>query len=82
MNKNRRKRLASIANQLSVLIDKAQEILDEEQEAFDNMPENFKQVERSEIMGDFDEAIYGLINGMEGAKDSIKEFISDEIGNT
>jgi len=36
MNKDRRKRLETMAEQISSLIDKAQSICDEEQEAFDN----------------------------------------------
>lgn len=73
MNKDRRKRLTSIAEQISVLIDMAQEVLDEEQEAFDNMPESLQQGERGEAMQDAVEAIGGLIEGMEQAKDSIEE---------
>ena len=69
MNKDRRKRLTSIAEQISVLIDMAQEVLDEEQEAFDNMPESLQQGERGEAMQDAVEAIGGLIEGMEQAKD-------------
>ena len=41
MNKQRRRRIADLTNELDILLDALTDIRDEEQEAFDNMPEGW-----------------------------------------
>lgn len=77
MNKERRKRLTSIAEQISVLIDEAQEICEEEQDAFNNMPEGLQQGERGQLMEQAVTTIETAVEGLEQAKYAIEEITNE-----
>ena len=50
MNKNRRKMIRKIVEQLGGLKEELDSVKDEEQEALDSMPENLQESERGEEM--------------------------------
>lgn len=50
MNKKRRKQIQEIAEQISALKDRLEELCDAEQESFDNMPEGLQQAENGQKM--------------------------------
>lgn len=52
MNKDRRKRIQDIKDQLVDLQTEIEEIKDEEQEAYDNLPESLQDGEKGEKMTD------------------------------
>lgn len=52
MNKQRRRRIADLTNELDILLDTLTDIRDEEQEAFDNMPEGLQDSERGQDIQD------------------------------
>ncbi len=52
MNKDRRKRIQGIIDQLTDLETEIEEIQDEEQEAYDNFPESLQEGEKGERMSD------------------------------
>lgn len=52
MNKDRRKRIQNIIDQLTDLETEIEEIQDEEQEAYDNLPESLQNGENGERMSD------------------------------
>lgn len=73
MNKDRRKRIAKIAEEISAIMDQLREIADEEQDARDGLPENMQDGERAEKM---DEAISILeehIDALDSAGGALSE---------
>ena len=52
MNKERRKAIEEIIDQLGVLKEQVESISEEEQEAYDNLPEGIQYSERGEAMGE------------------------------
>lgn len=46
MNKNRRKRIQNICDQIEALREEFDAIIEEEQEAYDNMPEQLQESEK------------------------------------
>ena len=52
MNKDRRKRIQNIIDQLTALETEIEKIQDEEQEAYDNLPESLQECEKGERMSD------------------------------
>jgi len=73
MNKERRKRLSVIAEQVSALIDKAREIRDEEKMAFNNMPEGHQQAVWGQEMAENVTFLEAAVGGLEKAKDWLEE---------
>lgn len=69
MNKERRKKIANIIQDIESIKEKLQEVLSEEESVFDNMPENLQcsmRGEESEEAIDYmGEAIDGLDNAIE-----------------
>lgn len=76
MNKERRTRLAAIAQQIAGLIEEAEALRDQEQDAFDNMPEGLQQSERGETMEQAIEAIATAIDGLEQAREAVDEAVA------
>lgn len=77
MNKNRRKMIRKIVEQLGGLKEELDNVKDEEQEALDSMPENLQESERGEEMqtaidvmedacGDLESILYNLGEMLEG----------------
>jgi len=52
MNKQRRRRIADLTNELDTLLETLTDLRDEEQEAFDNMPESLQDSERGQDIQD------------------------------
>ena len=52
MNKQRRKEIEKIANELQELMERLQDLAEQEQEAYDNLPENLQESERGEAIRD------------------------------
>lgn len=69
MNKDRRKALQGIIDQLTELKEAVESLQEEEQEAFDNLPEGIQFSERGESMEE-------AISNLEDAVNSIDEAIS------
>lgn len=68
MNKDRRKHINDIVEQLNVLLLEIEEVKDEEQEAYDNLPESMQGGEKGEKMSD-------AVNNLEYAFDGLAEVI-------
>lgn len=68
MNKNRRKQIDDILEQLNPLLLEIESIKDEEQEAYDNLPESMQNRDKGEKMSD-------AVNNLEYAFDSLTEII-------
>lgn len=77
MNKNRRKMIRKIVEQLGGLKEELDSVKDEEQDALDSMPENLQESERGEEMqmaidvmedacGDLESIVYNLEEMLEG----------------
>lgn len=68
MNKQRRKKLESLAEQIRVVKDELEELRDEEQTAHDNLPDSFQEGEQGSRMEscieNLDEAIDDLDNAI------------------
>lgn len=69
MNKQRRKELNEIKDQLETLAGKVEDLQSEEQEYFDNMPEGLQG-------GDRGADALSAVDGMQTAYDSVHEAIS------
>ena len=65
MNKNRRKQLEELCNEMTNQLEGLRALLDEEQEYYDNMPESLQDSERGEQSQEY-------INTMESALDDIE----------
>lgn len=68
MNKNRRKQIDDILEQLNPLLLEIESVKDEEQEAYDNLPESMQNGDKGEKMSD-------AVNNLEYAFDSLTEVI-------
>lgn len=68
MNKDRRKRIQDIKDQLIDLQTDIEEIKDEEQEAYDNLPESLQDGEKGEKM-------YDAIDNLDSAYSSLEDVI-------
>ena len=62
MNKDRRKRLEDLSEQIDIIKNELEEIRDEEQEARDNLPDNLQESSKAERM---DEIIQAIEESME-----------------
>lgn len=70
MNKQRRKEIQTISNDLLPLMTSIEDLLAEEQDYFDNMPENLQSSEKAEIAEN-------AISNLEEALDNIRECIDN-----
>lgn len=70
MNKNRRKAIAEIIDQLETAKEQIIGVTEEEQEAYDNMPESLQYSERGDSMSE-------AITDMENATCTIDDIIND-----
>lgn len=70
MNKQRRKEIQTISNDLLPLMTSIEDLLAEEQDYFDNMPENLQSSEKAEISEN-------AISYLEEALDNIRECIDN-----
>lgn len=68
MNKNRRKQIDDVLEQLNPLLLEIESVKDEEQEAYDNLPESMQNGDKGEKMAD-------AVNNLEYAFDSLTEVI-------
>lgn len=75
MNKERRKALQSIVDQLATLQMQLEEIQTEEEEYRDNIPENFQCGERYEGTVEICESLSDAVSSLEDATSSIEEAI-------
>lgn len=69
MNKDKRKRIQNIIDQLTDLGTEIEEIQNEEQEAYDNIPESLQEGEKGERMSD-------AINNLDSSFCSLGDAIS------
>lgn len=70
MNKDRRKRLTEITEQLELLKGQLESLRDEEQDAFDAMPESLQGGERGQAME-------SAVSSMEEVADALDEVVSN-----
>ncbi len=70
MNKQRRKEIQTISNDLLPLMTSIEDLLAEEQDYFDNMPENLQSSEKAEIAEN-------AISNLEEALDNIRECVDN-----
>ena len=75
MNRERRKALQAIVDQLETLQMQLEEIQTEEEEYRDNIPENFQSGERYEHIEVICESLSDAVSSLEDATSSIEEAI-------
>ena len=75
MNKDRRKRLEDLSEQIDIIKNELEEIRDEEQEARDNLPDNLQESSKAERMDEIIQAIEESMEYFEHACDDIQEAI-------
>lgn len=68
MNKNRRKRIQNICDQIEAL-------REEEQEAYDNMPEQLQDSEKGNAMYEGISSLEDISSSMESVQDEIMDFL-------
>lgn len=77
MNKERRKDIASIVEELEALQERIEIVRDEEQDYFDNMPESFQSGEKGMAA---EEAISNLDDAF-GEMDTIIDYLNSACGD-
>lgn len=73
MNKERRKRLDEVINQLEELQAEVASIGEEEREAYDNLPESIQYSERGEQMSENADDLDGLDGDFESLLDTLRD---------
>lgn len=73
MNKQRRKQIADLIQQLDELIDTAEGIAGEERDYYDNMPENMQNGEKGEQASAAADALDSARSSLEDAKNYLEE---------
>lgn len=76
MNKDRRKRIADLREQIDCTKNELEEVMDEEQECRDNLPDNLQDSEKAEKMDDVIGAIEYAIGNLDEAIDNLEEAVS------
>lgn len=76
MNKQRRKQLEDIQNNLQNIMSELEILKDEEQEYFDNMPDSLQYGEKGDKAQEAVDAIEGAINGIDEVLESINNAIN------
>lgn len=74
MNKNQRKQLSELLDEIESHVSTFEEMAEEEQEKYDNMPENMQDSERAE-------AFQGAVNNLQEAADSLQSWIDEVRSN-
>ena len=77
MNKDRRKQLEEIAEQIGALKDRLEDLRATEQASFDNMPEGFQQAENGQKMEAAVATIEEVIDSLESASGDLQELVSE-----
>jgi len=72
MNKERRKEIRRITEEIESLEMELQNVADEEQEAFDNLPENFQEGERGDKMTECIDALEEAISDLGTVRENIE----------
>jgi ABC-type transporter Mla subunit MlaD len=73
MNASRRSRIASIEQQLSVLIDEIDGLAADEQSAFDNLPESFQFSEKGDNISAAVDALQEVSDDLQQSKSRLEE---------
>lgn len=78
MNKQRRKTLATLQEQIALLVGQIEDlrseveaVLEEEQEYYDNMPESFQDGEKGQAAQAAIDAIQNIVDALESAGDEL-----------
>ena len=75
MNKNRRKRIQNICDQIEALREEFDAIIEEEQEAYDNMPEQLQDSEKGNAMYEGISSLEDISSSMESVQDEIMDYL-------
>lgn len=75
MNKNRRKRIQNICDQIEALREEFDAIIEEEQEAYDNMPEQLQDSEKGKAMYEGISSLEDISSSMESVQDEIMDYL-------
>lgn len=75
MNKNDRKRLAELIDQIQALVNEVDEIGQSEQEKFDNLTEGLQQSERGQQYQEVADAIESACSDIEDALSNLIDYI-------
>ena len=73
MNKERRKAIQEVMEELETLKSKIEEIQNDEQEAYDNLPESLQYSERGEAMESAIENLESAYNEIDSIIDNLEE---------
>ena len=76
MNKERRKRLASVTSKLEEAKEAVEALCEEEQDAYDNLPESLQDSERGEQMSDCIDALGEAAGDLEGIIDTLNDYMA------
>lgn len=75
MNKARRTKLQTIADQISALRGEIEELREEEQAAFDNLPDSFQGSSRGEAMEKAVDTLDGAMDDLDVVVEALEEAI-------
>ena len=75
MNNIRRKQIASIKEDISIIMDRLREVLDDEQCYYDNIPENLTCSERAEASEEAIGVMEEIVDNLEEAVDSLEGIV-------
>ena len=75
MNKQRRKAIEEIIEQLGILKDELDTIAEEEQEAYDNLPEGIQDSERGEAMNEAADDLYQAQSDLDDIISTLQDII-------
>lgn len=75
MNKERRKKLESIAGELYMLKDKLEEVMEDERDAFDSLPESLQESERGQDMEQNADDLEEQVGNLDDIIDAINDVI-------
>lgn len=73
MNKERRKRIEALQEQIAGIALELENLTNEEQEAYDNLPESIQETERGERMQSAADALEEAYSNMESVHDNLTE---------
>lgn len=73
MNKERRKRIEALQEQIAGIALELEELMNEEQEAHDNLPESIQETESGERMQSAADALEEAYSSMDSVHDNLTE---------
>jgi len=73
MNKNRRKQLEELCNEMTNQLEGLRALLDEEQEYYDNMPESLQSSERGDQSQEYISTMESALDDIESALGTLEE---------